>query len=433
MIGKMILKGKIELISPLKIGSHKGDNTDNDVLIDKDGIPYIPATAFIGVLRHYLKIDDKSYLDKIFGKEREDESKDDNTSRIYCSDLRTNLKENLIEIRDGIEIDSKTGIVKKGAKFNYEIVKKGVEFSFFIELNVYEKDKDESFISTIVDILQNGKINLGSKTNTGFGKIKLKEYKYIYLDFNNKLDVLKWIKKDFSNSVEIKANPLIIDDKTFTINATFSLKNSLLIKSYTSDPKMPDSVHLTSDGKNIISGSSIKGAVRSRARRIINTLGLREIIFEELFGDVDLKNKKRAKKGKVQVQEVEIPKFISEMQTRIKINRFTGGTIDGALFESMPIFTDFKEKVKDVKITLSGYKDYEIGILLLVLKDLWSGDISIGGDKGIGRGVFQGENAEISWGNKSIQLDNDLNKLSTDEKLLLESFVNDLVKQGVTV
>ena len=40
--------------------------------------------------------------------------------------------------------------------------------------------------------------------------------------------------------------------------------------------------------------------------------------------------------------------------------------------------------------------------MLLVLKDLWLGDLAIGGEKGIGRGVFQGKSAVISLADEKI-------------------------------
>ena len=38
----------------------------------------------------------------------------------------------------------------------------------------------------------------------------------------------------------------------------------------------------------------------------------------------------------------------------------------------------------------------EIGLLLLVLKDLWTGDLPIGGESSVGRGRLRGKEATLS-------------------------------------
>ena len=40
-------------------------------------------------------------------------------------------------------------------------------------------------------------------------------------------------------------------------------------------------------------------------------------------------------------------------------------------------------------------EQYEIGLLLLLLKDLWTSDLPVGGESSIGRGRLQGLKAEI--------------------------------------
>lgn len=50
-------KIKFVLASPLAIGSGENTSTDSDVILDSKGNPVIPATAFAGVIRHYLGIE----------------------------------------------------------------------------------------------------------------------------------------------------------------------------------------------------------------------------------------------------------------------------------------------------------------------------------------------------------------------------------------
>ena len=55
---------KLQLASPLAVGSGEDSNTDSDVILDSSGAPIIPATSIAGAVRHFLSVecDDKSML-----------------------------------------------------------------------------------------------------------------------------------------------------------------------------------------------------------------------------------------------------------------------------------------------------------------------------------------------------------------------------------
>ncbi|MEQ8171936.1 MAG: RAMP superfamily CRISPR-associated protein [Candidatus Eremiobacterota bacterium] len=425
--GKIVLKGIIELLSPTLTGSGDNDFSDIDVLVDSDGKPLIPATSFTGVLKHYLKIKDhKKELEDFWGYTTKTTGKQ---SALRCSDLNCISNYNL-SVRDGIRIDNKKGIVEDKGKYDYEIIDPGARFSLTMEVDYTEDTESfvKGMVATIYTELENHRVRVGAKTNNGLGKIKLSDRKIYDFNFSDKKDnkdnVIKWLKKDFSSPSSFSVQPFEIERKVFTIDATFDIKSSLLIRSYSSDPAEADSVHIMSGDKHVIPGSSLKGAIRARAERIVKTLSKDTSLLTELFGIVDDKNRsKKSKRGRIRVEEVVLPRFISEINTRIKIDRFTGGTIEGALFDSKPLYTNFRDKVQNVKITVMDYKEHEPGLLLLVLKDLWTGDIAIGGEKNIGRGVLQGCNAIIDCGDKPVILDNDFSKLSIDDKNKLEELV----------
>lgn len=424
--GKIVLKGEIELLSPTLIGSGNDDLSDIDVLLDKEEKPFIPATSFIGVLRHYIKSDDITDRQKdiFWGFTRK---KEGHQSSILCSDL-SSINKFTIKIRDGIKIDNTRGIVKDKGKYDYQIIERGAKFSLNIEAGYEDKKFIHRIIATICQGLERENIRVGAKTNNGLGKIRLNKKEFYDFDFSNKEDVLRWLKRDFSKKSVISEPPFTIKSEHFTIDAIFDLKSSIIIRSYSEDPGEPDAVHIRSNNENILTGSSLKGAIRARAERIVNTLGKPEKIIEELFGNVDDENRStQARKGKIRVEEVILPKFISEVNNRIKIDRFTGGTIESALFDTMPVYTDFKDKVRNVKITINKYEPYEAGLILLVLKDLWTGDLAVGGEKNIGRGVFNGSYADISWNTHDVHIESDHNKISKEAKERLEELVKALV------
>ena len=50
-------------------------------------------------------------------------------------------------------------------------------------------------------------------------------------------------------------------------------------------------------------------------------------------------------------------------------------------------------------------EEWEAGLLLQLLKDLWTGWLPLGGEKAIGRGALQGVSATLSYGEQSWRLE----------------------------
>lgn len=455
---KVIYKARLQLTTPLMIGSGNNDNSDSDVIIDSRGKPFIPATTFIGVIRNAFI---KEKLEDLFGTaayyDEENDEELGTQSQIIVDDLYIDYKEPIknlcTSIRDGIAIDAKNQTVIEKHKYDYEIVEPGAVFCLHIEFAKY-LEKEKIFLKTLQHLLQNQQLSFGAKTNNGFGKLKLTESKLYRYDLTNKDHVWHWIKRETPDSLNIidkdefkKIEQLKLNQKFFTIKFIANLQNNIIIRDYRHDNDDADSVHLKSNGKPVISGSSLKGAIRSRALRIVNTIGKEKSIIDKLFGydPVETKNISEKKesdkkisgqteekliKGRLQVNEVAIKDkktYNEEVQQRIKIDRFTGGTIDGALFNSRPVFRKGEEKNNLIfEFKIKNPEPHEKGLLLLVLKDLWTGDLPIGGEKNVGRGRLEGVEAEILEGGDKIQLNGDFSSLSDADKQTLESYVEAL-------
>ncbi|MDY0095783.1 MAG: RAMP superfamily CRISPR-associated protein [Candidatus Vecturithrix sp.] len=446
IIGKIIVQGEVECLSPLHIGNGKDERSDLDVLLDAQGNPFIPATSLVGVLRHATKnIAPQEDWKKFWGytSEKQDEQEPGQQSSMHCSDLICQSQTLKPVIRDGIEIDNITGIVKKQRKYDYELVERGTRFKLNMEFSYKEADKEfvRRMAATIYTLLNDKQIRLGAKTNSGFGEICLLENTTKIYEFQfsptTKSDVLYWLTRNFSAKQPIAVNvlgtPFEITSNHFNINASFWLKNSLIVRSYSADPDAPDATHITSNNDWILPGSSLKGAIRARAERIVNTLNKPKELVENLFGFV-VENEKEnnKKKGRIRVKEAVLPQFVSEMQTRIKIDRFTGGTIESALFETMPLFGGKPDKIINLQLHVRDCQPYEAGLLLLVLKDLWTGDLAVGGEKNVGRGVFQGIQAEISWKDQTWTIPEHVQDMPEEQKKALNEYVRALMEYKMT-
>lgn len=457
--GKYLLKGCVENITPLHIGSGNDNDSDMDILRNSDGIPFIPATSFVGILLHLIgssvpdEIRNQDAWKWFWGySEERDVEKEKKVmgygSRFQCSDLNMIFQDSelfSVVIRDGLKIDNTRNMAVDKGKFDYELLESGSRFDLNIELSYEDSDKKfvEKMIHTIISCATGSGICIGKMTNAGFGQIHLvpDSITLYHFDFREKSDALAWLYQDFSKkratSIQTLPAQYEFQSTVFRIKAKFKLKHSMIIRSYSADPNDPDAVHLKCGNRHIIPGTSLKGAIRARAERIANTINPSKTkqLMDELFGMVDPgQPETRAKKGKVKIREVVLTDYLSEKQTRIQIDRFTGGVIDGKLFETMPIFSNNDSHGFEVEMTVpvsnssQGNEDVGLGLLLLVLKDLWSGDLAVGGEKNVGRGVFKGIEATIHYKGEKLIIPEDIKRINESHKIRLQGFVEEFNK-----
>jgi CRISPR/Cas system CSM-associated protein Csm3 (group 7 of RAMP superfamily) len=421
--GKTVVIAKLELKSPLVIGSGQDEFADIEVMKDKKGDPFIPATSLTGVLRHYFEenISDKNNpnFECFWGTPKktsnDEEEKEEFQSSFICRDLHTDpyTDDAKIRIRDGVKIDPRTQTALDKAKYDFEIIEKGAKFNLFWEVTLRKNNSKETYdriLASLIKALADGTIPIGAKTNSGFGKCKLTNLQIFDFDFSRKEDVLEWLKQDFKGGKsKLNAEPFQLLNDVFTIDAKFAIKNSIIIRAYSEKVDMPDATSLSSAGKFVLPGTSLKGTIRHRSLKILKTLCPADLLkveiperkIDELFGTAG--KDKEPIKGRVRVEEKEINYIEPVLQNRIKIDRFTGGTIKTALFDSMPLWPkkDDSESV-EVSIKIFDYKPWEAGLMMQVLKDLWCEDLAVGGEKSIGRGVLNGLYARIKWKDKEL-------------------------------
>lgn len=448
---KTIVKAKLELESPLIIGSGQNEFADVEVMKDKNGKPFIPATSLTGLLRHYFEgnISDKNNPDfeRFWGTSKKtskaEEEKDEGfQSSFICSDLYTDdayTDDAKIRIRDGVKIDPRTQTAQDKAKYDFEIIEKGAKFDLFWEVTLRKNNSKKTYdriLASLIKALADGTTPIGAKTNSGFGKCKLTDIQIFDFDFSRKEDVLKWLKQEFKDGKsKLDAESFQFQSDVFTIDAKFAVKNSIIIRAYSEKVDMTDATNLTSAGNFVLPGTSLKGAIRHRALKILRTLSSADVLkmeipekkVDKLFGTAgkDIE----PIKGRVLVEEKEINNIEPVLQNRIKIDRFTGGTIKTALFDSMPLWPkkDDSESV-DVSIKIRDYEPWEAGLMMQVLKDLWCEDLAVGGEKSVGRGVLNGLYARIKWKDKELVITPSKKGLNfSDESAVSE--LNDFAKK----
>lgn len=484
IIRRIIIQGILILDTPTCLGS--GDTeSPTDLSLLRDSISnhaLLTGASIAGAIRNYLREREHGYLTSgkaddlpttLFGAIRSYKDNNQNTITIEDGNQSPLIIDDSIstspiksELRDGVKINSVTRTAADKAKYDLEVLQAGTKFPLCFELLI-EKDSDEPSLLKGLAIalqgLENGEISLGMKKRRGFGRCKVHNWQVWNFNLEDASDRIAWLTLDHSWLTDRPCTKLpavntsIVaamkevglqfveewDDKRdrLTINATFTLATPLLIRSgQASSDKAPDVVHLKSrrDGElqPVLSGTSLAGVLRHRAERIVNTLQKNTIIIDEIFGvDFSKDKTKKPKASRLIVHESVIKETKDLIQNRIAIDRFTGGALHGALFNEQPIFGSDKTEL-NLELELRQPKPHEIGLLLLLIKDLWTGDLPVGGTSSIGRGRLQGKKATITLASENKIWN--ITQVSKDESLIidnaeyLEKFVDALNEEVAT-
>ncbi len=421
IVERIIIQGDLTLETPAGFGSgDKGALVDIPLLLDPlENRALLTGASLAGALRSYLREREHGYEEtgsndslyvKLFGIQENGEGEQ---SLLIVHDSLGGKPR--VELRDGVKIDPSTRTALDKKKFDIELIEAGTSYPIKLELLVQE-DRNEELIRGLAVALQGleqSEINLGVRKRRGFGQCRVSEWDLYRYDLTEPEGLTGWLTNDLSvkqtgSSISdlLGASNTDLDSRnSFTVDAAFSLNGSLLIRSYGGDVNAPDSVHLKSKRSEqavpVISGTGLAGALRARALRIAGTAGTKRnarAVIDELFGpDIETKSSDdELFASRLVTAETEIINPLDIVQSRVKIDRFTGGAYPTALFNELPVFGQERTSIR-LKILIQQPTEAQIGLLLLLLKDLWTGDLPLGGESSVGRGRLRGENAALEY------------------------------------
>jgi CRISPR/Cas system CSM-associated protein Csm3 (group 7 of RAMP superfamily) len=430
---RWLITGQLELLTPTHLSNGDADpGVDLPIVTDPlEGRALLPGASLAGALRHYLN----SYLGHydqtekgreenatsgaslIFGGVR---GRDDGEqSAFIVQDALGEIPQ--IELRDGVHINPVTRTATDQAKYDLQLLAAGTTFSLGFEL-VITQGMDEKrvrhMLGAALSGLQAGEIPLGGRKQRGFGACRVKQWQVWEYDLTQADDLKAWLAHGRAESqwvtqqrppasgddilplLNLKPASLPADQRQqFQVEATLAIQGSLLIRSGFEQSSGPDVAHLTSHRPGekepvpVLSGTSLAGVMRGQALRIARTLAgangrvKADALVDDLFG---LMVEKRKRASRVRVAETTIKGDTRNLvQSRVRIDRFTGGAFESALFEEQPVFGG----LATLSFHIDHPQDREIGLLLLVLKDLWTGYTPVGGETSVGRGRLQGQSA----------------------------------------
>ena len=397
-----------EAKTALKVGSRNADFLqDSPIQKDWNELPMILGTSITGVLR-------KEFEEKM-AKERDIGSKTiisnalllDENKKVNESLLleKSKFLENFIvlPIREHNATNHK-GVTIDKSKYDEEVVFKGTQFKFSIEmLNENEDDKNKFF--ELLNLLSKNSFRIGSGSTKGFGQVEVLEITYDEFDVNSEeyINLSSSLNTNLSKTYEtkkfndqnyIKYELTLTPDDFFMFGSGFGDDDADMTPVY---EKIIDyDKKCLSNEKVLIPASSVKGAISHRTtyyynllnERFIGSEGICEIV-EPIFGAKKDKDKD-VFKGNILISDVYLDNNSVKVFDHVSIDRFTGGAIDSALFQEKTVASKenfsleilIKKDIEDVKAIEAFEK---------TLKEITTGMLSLGGATTKGHGVFTGK------------------------------------------
>jgi CRISPR/Cas system CSM-associated protein Csm3 (group 7 of RAMP superfamily) len=464
------IEGLLTTLTCLHIGS--GETTTRSALKDGEqpvqietvatdinGRAYIPASTIKGNVRSWLqdKFDDK-VVEQIFGS-RDTKKKDAvggkaefwnayavNTPAFdyeppFWDDRR------LTGVAASVAIDRQTGTSVKKKLFHFEFIPPGVSFKIVVTGQDFEDSKEypENEILPLLCAFEDGFnkspfITFGASAGNGGGRLRWSLTDIRKMDCEG---VLKWIKSDFSpigydalesitseerSSLEEKARILLYApkekqnilltvilhfDRNFLINDPSQTKKTA--PQEIDENKLYDHAPLVDIfGEIILPASSIRGAFRSQAEKILRTIKGSEAACYQ----TSLETQRACEQvGSIEDIEslcpaclvfgtpgwrspVEFSDFIAidngseTTQQFVAIDRFTGGGAEGYKFDAKSSYRPTLRGTIGVdmeRLAKANAEAWGLGLVALTIRDLLEGDITLGFGSSKGYGACRAE------------------------------------------
>lgn len=436
----------IEASTPLNIGSgNKGIKTDALVLRDVNGLPFIPGTTIAGLLRHSLT--SEAEKNKLMGSQEGGSSlivsdakmlNADGAvldgivdSKVLESDFLKHYQQ--LPIRQHVKIGYR-GATVKGGKFDEEIILKGTRFCF--EMEMLSDTDDDSAFKQLIQVINSDTFRIGSGSRSGFGEIKVVDCQCQYktIDLADEIQRDWYLKKSSSLSEEWTDAETVTLEKPRTNNWTtytielnpvdFMLFGSgfgndkaditFVRESYVDWSTKPATI-IDCERVILIPASSIKGALSHRlafhynkmkgifadtlkeGEKIDDYVGKNNEAVKVVFGSEGnkddngkIQNKKR---GNVLISDIFQEASVSpKVLNHVSIDRFTGGAIDGALFDEETLYAKDQSFELKLMVNNNAIDDKDVKTAFEnTLKDLCQGMLPLGGGVNRGNGCFIGK------------------------------------------
>lgn len=447
--GAIRIQGKLEALRPLHVGGLAGPvETDMPLARDGRGRLCIPGTSLAGALRSWMQERfDEALVDELWGSQKQDRGA---ASRIIVEDSALESWDE--EIWDGVGIDRQWGTAAEGIKFDRAILPRGTVFPFSLRMEVSPGDegtRHRAMLGHLVRAMLDGTgIQLGAGITRGQGRVKLlgEGVRIMEEDWSSRQGILNLLEGRISGRSPdqwIKGCPDLKprEPEIVEVSVQWRPDGPVMVKSgfngMEADILPMISRRRADEWCRVIPGSSLKGALREHAERIVRTvleLGpaggwkdlegrdrhLRQLdvpLVNRLFGSAK-KKEDGGSRGCLEVAPCYLPRPAADRQTwenlaraggdealqkamealpgldrayHVAVDRWTGGAADQMLYSAIEPFSPETDPLR-MTIHLKRIGDQReaaLALILLLLQDLCRGRIRIGFGTNRGYGRIQ--------------------------------------------
>jgi len=296
LLERLCIEGTLTAQTPLHVGGY-GDHVDTDLPLARngDGVVYIPGTSLAGVLRAWCaQALGEDRTRKLWGFQPATRSENATgaevtgwASAIWVDDAPVALPEGaLMEIRDGVGIDRVTSAAATAIKYDRAVLPRGTRLTLSLTVEIeatprLPKPEIEAIIGHLLRAMSDRPFHLGAARTRGLGRVTFDLSKLQRQPLMSRAGMLNWLLGGDADTVSVEA--LIGAETAVTLSPQPGLEIDVVWEPV--GPLMVqagyegmgvDILPLMSAGPNgltlVLPGSSVKGALRSQAERIVRTL-----------------------------------------------------------------------------------------------------------------------------------------------------------------
>ncbi|MBL8152953.1 MAG: hypothetical protein JNM70_02115 [Anaerolineae bacterium] len=357
-------------------------------------------------------------------------------------------------IRDGVGIDRVTGVSARAAsaKFDFEVVPAGTEFDIFLELE--DTDPIDGYLFNLaLHEWQAGRVRFGGGKSRGSGVLDLVSVNVIHYELTNPAGLGQFLLRHLQAPTPQPYNITApsrdhhggCQEVAHSVQSWIRVDFDLEAEGFflTNDMTRAAASGVDQQSLPLIPGASLRGVIRSQAERIARTIanlkasneaeflahcaasdpfvtfstrqqaqeakGLRSSaarihdepkaeelrqcienydLAEQLFGSVDWGSRLAVEDAPL------VGEPVWKKLDFVAIDRFTGGAADGAKFDAYALW----KPTFRCCLYLESPQGWEIGWLLLALRDLRDGRVSVGAGGAKGFGAVTLRNLKLTLG-----------------------------------
>ena len=459
-----LLKVTLEAKSAHAIHTGHGDTVHDSLVVrDANGLPTLSGSSLAGVLRHaYQRQYGEAATQALFGYANGQEGQTSWLSITWglthnshnqaqegllteaqlSDELYQQLSDDKLIVRQRVRLNDKGSSMDAG-KFDVTLVPAGTRYSFNISYWGESSEQTDTQWNNLLKLLTAQDIRIGHGTNSGYGLFDVVALHQAVWDLTTEAGQANYCQHDRARmnykGMETVSKDNLNDSALSPLSAVLDLTaesgwrvggGERYLETESQDERAPDMLpmheakiywHTQSDGKQtakmgsqqyLLPASAIKGAIRHRVAYHYNCLTQRFVdddtaydaddspAVTALFGQA---KDKQASAGILAFQDVYLENQQHKVLTHNKIDKFTSGVINGALFSEQVLWQS------RIKVQIDITKPEQITDMTIkqalqnALSDLAKGWLPLGASGSRGLGAFLDNTDQgIQWSDSQM-------------------------------